>query len=54
VKAWPGLHSLGNDHVTIQRELRYLIAAQGVGTGMLTLRSGSNPAGKPRVYVGSG
>jgi hypothetical protein len=37
MKVLPGLHSLGNDHVTIQRELRYLIAAQGVGTGMLML-----------------
>jgi len=54
VKVRPELHNLRTDHVTIQWQLKYLIAGKGVGTAKLEPRSGSNPAKKPRVYVRSG
>jgi len=50
----PELHILRADHVMIRWELKYLIGNKGVGTAKLELRSGSNPAEKPRDYVRSG
>jgi len=53
VKERSELHNVPTDHVTIWWELQYLIAAKGVGTVKLQLRSGSNPAEILRVYVRS-
>ena len=53
VKARWAVHNLHTDHVMIQSELKYLIAAKGVGTAKLELWASSCPVEQPRVYVWS-
>jgi len=51
VKWRPELHNLRTDHVMIRSELNFSMGGKGVGTVKLELRSGANPAEKPRVHV---
>jgi len=54
VKELIKLRNLCIHHVMLQSELKYLMAAEAVGTIKLEPQSGSNPAKNPRFYVLSG
>ena len=53
VKERVQLLNLRTDYVTMRWELKYLMGGKGLGTLKLELRSGSNLAEKPWVYVRS-